>query len=155
VVPLDRGLAIPMVHADDVAAAIDTVLEQRATGAFNLAAEPPLTTERIADVLGARVVHVPARAVRLAVAGAWLARLQPVDPGWVDLAFAVPLLDSSRATRELGWVPTKDAVSVLRETLDGMREGASDRTPVLRPRTVLGQLRDTVRRGPVTNRERP
>ena len=155
VLPLDRGLTIPMVHADDVAAAIDTVLEQRATGAFNLASEPPLTTERIAEVLGARVVHVPSRVVRAAAAGAWRARLQPVDPGWVDLAFAVPLLDSSRAARELGWSPTKDAVSVLRETIDGMREGASDHTPVLRPRRVLGQLRTAIRRGPVTSRERP
>ena len=155
VLPLDRGLSIPMVHADDVAAAVDAALDRRVTGAFNLAADPPLTTARIAEVLGARPVHVPARAVRAAAAAAWHARLQPVDPGWVDLAFAVPLLDSGRAARELDWSPTRDAVAVLRETLDGMREGASDRTPVLRPRTVLGQLREAVRRGPVTSRDRP
>ncbi|MGN6578227.1 MAG: NAD-dependent epimerase/dehydratase family protein, partial [Nocardioides sp.] len=37
VLPMDRGLRIPMVHADDVADAFVRVLEQRAGGAFNLA----------------------------------------------------------------------------------------------------------------------
>src|SRR5919112_2965245 len=71
VLPLDRGMRIPMVHADDVAAAIEQVLVRRAGGGFNLAAEPPLTTERIAQVLGARPVHVPSPVVRAAMATAW------------------------------------------------------------------------------------
>lgn len=155
VLPLDRGLSVPMVHADDVADAFARVLDRRVGGAFNLAAEPPLTTERIADVFGARSVHVPAPVVRAVMAGAWHARLQQVDPGWLDLGFAIPLLDTSRARTELGWAPTHDAVSVFRETLEGMRDAASDRTPVLRPRTVLGQLRTALRRGPVSSRHRP
>jgi UDP-glucose 4-epimerase len=155
VLPLDRRLRMPMVHADDVADAIERVLMGRVGGAFNLAAEPPLTTKHIADVLGARPVHVPARVLRIAMAGAWHARLQQVDPGWLDMAFAVPLLDTSRASRELGWSPTVDAVTVLRETVSGMRNAASDDTPVLRPRSVLRQLRDAARRGPVSSRWRP
>ncbi len=155
VLPLDRGLKIPMVHADDVADAVDRVLVGRVGGAFNLAAEPPVTTDRIAEVLGARPVHVPARLVRTAMAGAWHARLQQVDPGWLDLGFASPLLDASRASRELGWTPTVDGVSVFREIVAGMRESASDRSPVLRPRSVAGSLRDAVRRGPVSRRHRP
>lgn len=155
VLPLDRSLAVPVVHADDVADAIARVLTRRAGGAFNLAAEPPLTTERIAEVLGARAVHVPAPVLRAVLAGAWHARVQQVDPGWLDLGFAVPLLDTARARRELDWAPTLDAVSVFRETLAGMRDAASDRTPVLRPRSVLGQLRTAVRRGPVSSRHRP
>ena len=99
VLPLDRGLKIPMVHADDVADAVERVLVDRVGGAFNLAAEPPVTTADIAKVLGARPVPVPARLVRAATAGAWHARLQQVDPGWLDLGFASPLLDSSRASR--------------------------------------------------------
>jgi UDP-glucose 4-epimerase len=153
--PLDRSLRMPMVHADDVADAIERALVGRVGGAFNLAPEPPLTTQRIADVLGARPVHVPSRLVRLAMSAAWHARLQQVDPGWIDLAFAVPLLDTSRAARELGWSPTVDAVSVFRETVEGMRTASYDDTPVLRPRSVLRQLRDAAHRGPVSSRQRP
>ena len=155
VLPLDRGLKIPMVHADDVADAVERVLVGRVGGAFNLAAEPPVTTDDIAEVLGARPVHVPARLVRAAMAGAWHARLQQVDPGWLDLGFASPLLDSSRASRELGWSPSADGVSVFREIVAGMRDSASGDTPVLRPRSVAGAVRDAVRRGPVSRRHRP
>jgi nucleoside-diphosphate-sugar epimerase len=155
VLPLDRRLIIPMVHADDVADAIERVLRGRVPGAFNLAADPPITTRRIAEVFGARPVHVPARALRVAMAGAWHARLQQVDPGWLDLGFSVPLLDTSRASRELGWSAGVDAVAVLRETLSGMRDASADDTPVLRRRSVLRQLTDAVRRGPVSRRRLP
>lgn len=155
VLPLDRSLSIPMVHADDVADAIARSLVRRVGGAFNLSAEPPLTTARIAEIFGARAVHVPAPVVRALMASAWHARLQQLDPGWLDLGFAVPLLDTARAQQELGWSPTVDAVSVFSETLAGMRDAASDRTPVLRPRSVLGQLRTALRRGPVSSRQRP
>ncbi|QIK76130.1 NAD-dependent epimerase/dehydratase family protein [Nocardioides piscis] len=155
VLPLDRGLVIPMVHADDVADAIVRVLEARVPGAFNLAAEPAVTAELVAAVLGARLVHVPAPAVRAAVAASWHARLQPIDAGWVDMAYALPLLDTTRATSELGWRPSHDAVSVLQETVQGMRESESDRSPVLRPRSVRGALREFVSRGPVSSRRTP
>jgi UDP-glucose 4-epimerase len=155
VLPLDRRLRIPMVHADDVAAAVEQVLVRRAGGAFNLAADPALTTERIAAVLGARPLHVPSQLVRVAVSSAWHLRLQQVDPGWIDLAFALPLIDSAKARTVLDWQPTTDAVTVLQETVDGMRTTSADASPVLRRRTVLGQLRDGLRRGPVSDRQRP
>lgn len=155
VLPLDRGLSIPMVHSDDVADAVARALGRRAGGAFNLAAEPPITTRRIADALGARPIHVPSALVRPALSAAWHLRLQPVDAGWLDLAFALPLLDSSRAALELGWTPSRDAVSVLEEVLAGMRDRDSAETPVLRRRSVPGALRDFVTRGPVGRRERP
>jgi len=155
VLPLDRRLTIPVVHADDVADAFVRVLEGRVPGPFNLAADPPVTTADIAEVLGARAVHVPAAALRVALSLAWHARLEQVDPGWLDLGFSVPLMDTSRARRELGWAPRVDAVTVLAETVDGMRSGASDRSPVLRPRSVVGQLATALRRGPVSRRQEP
>jgi UDP-glucose 4-epimerase len=155
VLPLDRRLRIPMVHADDVADGIIRELDRRVGGAFNLAAEPPITTDRIAEVLGARPLHVPSPVLRAAMSGAWHARLQQVDAGWLDMAFALPLLNCSRAARELDWTPRVDAVTVLTEVIEGMREHATARTPVLRPRTVPRALRDFVRRGPVGQRNRP
>jgi UDP-glucose 4-epimerase len=89
------------------------------------------------------------------VSAAWHARVQQVDPGWVDLGFSVPLLDTGRAARELGWAPTVDGMTVLQETIDGMQDAASDGSPVLRPRTVLGQLRAAAVRGPVSSRRTP
>ena len=155
ILPLDRRMRIPMVHADDVADAIVRALDRRAGGAFNLAAEPPITTDLIANVLGARPVHVPSSLVRMAMSAAWHARLQQVDTGWLDMAFALPLLDTTRARTVLDWTPTVDADAVLREVVDGMRDAAADRTPALRPRTVLGSLSRALRRGPVGVRERP
>jgi nucleoside-diphosphate-sugar epimerase len=154
IVPLDRALAVPVVHADDVADAIARSLQRGAGGAYNLAAAEPITVDDIAAALGARPLQVPAPLVRAATAGAWHSRLQPLDPGWLDLAYSVPLLDTSRAQRDLGWQAEHDATAVLREILDGLRTAAAGRTPVLRSRTVTGRLADLVRRGPVSRRRR-
>ncbi|PWJ05463.1 epimerase [Streptomyces sp. NWU49] len=155
VLPMDRRLTIPMVHTDDVAEAIVAVLHRRAGGPFNLAADTPVTAAVIADALDARLVHVPSAVVRAAMSAAWHARLQQVDTGWLDMGFALPTLDTTRARTELDWAPTKDGPQVLTEVIEGMREAASGRTPVLRPRTVLGALGDAIRRGPVAVRRRP
>lgn len=155
VLPVDRGLVVPMVHADDVADAFERVLLRRAGGAFNLAADPPVTARMIADALGARLVHVPSRVVRAGVSATWHLHLQQVDTGWIDMGFAVPLLDTARARTDLGWTPSVDGESVLREVVAGMRDGAHGPTPPLRRRTVAGALSDAVRRGPVARRPVP
>jgi nucleoside-diphosphate-sugar epimerase len=152
--PVDRALTVPIVHTSDVADAIVRVLERRATGAFNLAADPPVTRDLIAEVLGARAVHVPRSVLRAAAALSWRARLQPLDPGWLDLAFAVPLLDTGRARRELDWKPAVDARTALAEVVAGMADAASSPSPVLRPRSVRAELGALVKRGPASQRPR-
>ncbi|WP_407689049.1 Rossmann-fold NAD(P)-binding domain-containing protein [Mycobacterium sp. HUMS_1102779] len=97
VLPLDRSFVTTVVHADDVADAFVRAIERRAGGAFNLAGEPPVHREDVADALGAKPVHVPAAWMRPLVRLRWLARLQPIDQGWFDLAFSAPLLDTRRA----------------------------------------------------------
>jgi nucleoside-diphosphate-sugar epimerase len=155
ILPLDRRLAVPLVHADDVAEAIEKALVVKARGAFNLCAEPVVTADHIAAALRARPVQVPASVIRAAVSVTWHARLQQVDPGWIDLGYAVPLMDTTRAARELGWSAKIDALTVLEETVRGMRESSADATAVLRPRTVVGQLKSAARRGPISTRRRP
>lgn len=153
--PVDRSLVVPVVHTDDVADAIARVLERRSTGPFNLAADPPVTRAVIARVLGAHPVHLPRAVLRSAAAVAWHARLQPLDPGWVDLAFAVPLLDTTRARSELGWSPSVTADAALTQVVDGMAAGAAAPSPALRPRSVAAEIAALLTRGPIGSRRLP
>ncbi|WP_299057380.1 NAD-dependent epimerase/dehydratase family protein [uncultured Nocardioides sp.] len=128
--PLDRLLVLPVVHPDDVADAVVRALVRRAAGSFNLAAPLPVTPPIIAAALGGRAVHVPAGIVRAVAAASWWSRVHPIDPGWVDLAMQVPLLDTGRAEAELGWSPVHGAEAVLSGLLATLRP-----TPAAGPRT--------------------
>ena len=155
VLPVDRRLVIPIVHTDDVADAVVRVLHRGATGAFNLAAEPTVTRADLATALGARPVHVPAPVLRALLGLTWRARVQPLDPGWLDLGLAAPLMDTTRARAELGWSPTVDSRAALAEAVEGMRDEAGTASPVLRPRSALGALGKLVTAGPISRRRLP
>ena len=155
VLPLDRRFVIPVVHSDDVADALARVLHRRVGGAFNLSAEPPVTRDDVAAALGARPVHVPSHVLGAALRVAWHARLQPLDPGWLDLGFSVPLLDTARAREELGWEPRTDARTALRQVVEGIGQGAGTPSPVLRPRSFASAVVTAVRRGPTSRRRLP
>lgn len=155
VLPLDRDFRIQLTHADDVAAAFRLAIEQRAHGAFNLAAEPVLWPADIAAALGARHVHVPITVLRRAADLSWRAHLQQVDVGWLDMAWQLPLLDATRARTELGWTPRHDARAVLQEVVDALREGAHGSTPALRQRTVREGVAKALSGAGVSLRRRP
>ena len=87
----------------------------------------------LAGILHARAVPVPPGLLRAAAALTFHARLQPTDPGWVDLVLAVPLLDTTRARRELGWVPRFAATDAVNDVLDGFRDHAGMGTAPLTP----------------------
>ena len=141
IVPRHPRLRAQAVHADDVADAYRrAIVASSARGAYNVAADPPLDGDVAAGVLGARPVDVSARVLRGLAAATWRARLQPAEPGWVDMALAVPLMDTGRARRELGWTARRSATDALLELLDGLRDGAGHPTPPLDPATS-GPLR--------------
>jgi hypothetical protein len=83
---------------------------------------------------------MPAAALRAGAAITYKLRLQPSEPGWVDMALAVPLLDSSRARTELHWEPRFSSTEALEELLVGMRAGHDADTPPL-SRQTSGPLR--------------
>jgi hypothetical protein len=58
----------------------------------------------------------------------------------VDLALAVPIMDTERARGELGWAPRYESTTALRELLQGIHDGAGFETPPLDPR-ASGPLR--------------
>jgi nucleoside-diphosphate-sugar epimerase len=129
VLPFPSDTAFEVVHADDVADLVARVLQRRAGGAFNVAAAPALTATDLSELLGARLVHVPPALVAGALRASWTARLQPMHPSWLTLLREVPLLDVSRAERELGWQARRDPRDALGELLAGMRTGRGAPAP--------------------------
>ncbi len=134
------GLRFQAVHTDDVADAYRRAALSDVAGAFNIAAEPVIGPPELGALLQARPVRVPAAALRGAAAATFALRLQPAEPGWVDMALGVPLMSSERARRELGWSPRYSATDALTELMAGMRDGAGDSTPPL-ARATSGPLR--------------
>jgi nucleoside-diphosphate-sugar epimerase len=133
-VPNAPGLTFQAVHSLDVGEAYRLAATSDARGAFNVAADPVIDSEMLADILDARLVSVSPGAIRGLAALTWRLHLQPTPPGWVDLAFGVPLLDPRRAREELGWTPRFTGTEALLEVLEGIREGAGIETPPLSPR---------------------
>jgi UDP-glucose 4-epimerase len=134
-------LRVQAVHADDVADAYRrAIVSDRARGPFNVAADPVIDGDLLGRLLGAKPVDVPGRVLRALATLTWRARLQPTEPGWLDMGLAVPLMDTSRARDELGWMPRRGADEALLELLRGMRAGAGHPTPPLDPATS-GPLR--------------
>jgi UDP-glucose 4-epimerase len=134
VLPLPAGLRVQAVHAGDIADAYRrAATDPRARGAYNVAAAPILDAAALGAALGARPVALPPRAVRAAADLSWRLRLQPSEPGWLDMGMAVPVMDTSRIRRELGWEPTRTADAALLELLEGIRVGAGAPTPPLDP----------------------
>lgn len=103
-------------------------------GAFNIAAEPVLTPRVIADTVGGRLVPLPPQLLRAAADVTFRLRLQPTEPGWIDMGVGVPMMDTSRARRELGWREEVSATTALAELFDGISQGAGTTTPPLHPR---------------------
>lgn len=139
-VPDVPRLRFQAVHSRDVGDAYRRAVLSDVRGAFNLAAEPPLGPPELAKILRARTVPLPAQALRAAAALAYALRLSPTEPGWLDMALGVPLIDSSRARTELGWTPSNSSVETFCELLDGLRRGADAGTPPL-ARSTSGPLR--------------
>lgn len=149
--PLVRRSLVPVVAApsrlrlqalstgDAARAFLRCALDPAVHGPFNLAAPPVLDRHTLAEALAARPVAFPGWLLRAAVSVSWQVHLHPTDPGWVDLALGVPLLDTGRAERELDWRPELDARTALLEVLDGLASRAGRPTAALRPAPRAGR----------------
>ena len=122
-------LRFQCVHTDDLAQAYALALmDDSASGAYNVAADPVIS----AKSLGATPLPVPPGVLRAGAAATYKLRLQPSEPGWVDMALGVPTMDTSRI-RALGWEPRVDALEAFDELLAGLRDGDGLKTPPLDP----------------------
>jgi len=143
--PVPAGVRVQVVHGADVADAYRRAILTGATGAFNIAADEVLSAKDIAEEVDhGRVLEIDPRLVRRAVALGWKTRIVAADPGWVDMAMNVPVMDTSKAQRELGWRPEFGARETLRELLNGIADGTGYAGSKLRPRGSwpIGQLPD-------------
>lgn len=134
VVPDLPQLRFQAVHSSDVGDAFRRALISDARGPFNVAADPVLGPGALAETLRAWRVPMPAGVLRLGADLTYRMHLQPVEPGWLDMALQVPLMDTGRIRNELGWTESRDGVSALRELLDGIGTGGDMPTPPLAAR---------------------
>jgi nucleoside-diphosphate-sugar epimerase len=123
VLPLPAGLAVQFVHADDVGDAVIRLIDRRAEGSFNLAADA-LDSHAVADLVGARPIDVDPGVVRRLIAGLSRARVVALTPGWFDVATNTPLMDTAKARRELGWAPARSSTECALELIDGLASAA-------------------------------
>lgn len=147
VVPHLHGVTFQAVHAEDVAVAYHRAILRDVHGAFNIAPEPILSTADVADLLKARPLPMPFALARTAMDLTWRLRLHPLEPGWLDMAAAIPVLNPARARAELGWEPAFDGREALRTVLRGIAEGAAGPTPPLQHMSTGEELLDAARTG--------
>jgi UDP-glucose 4-epimerase len=136
VAPWPAGLAVQFVHADDVAAAIEVILNSGATGAFNVASDPPVDRAVFRQTFGSIGPSVPKPVLRTAADLTWRLHLQPTDAGWIDLGFDLPLMKTDRL-RALGWAPTRPGPQVLSGFLTALQNRRGAAGPLLYPRRLL------------------
>ena len=137
------GLRFQAVHADDVADAYRRAVLSDVNGPFNVAADPVIGAAELSRLLDARSVRIPARIVRGAAAATFALRLQPAEPGWVDMALGVPLMSVDRARAELGWSPRHSSTEAIEELTAGLRESAQDQTaPLARATSGPARVRE-------------
>jgi nucleoside-diphosphate-sugar epimerase len=136
IVPRTARLAFQATHATDIAEAYRRALHSTARGAFNIAAEPVLTGDRIARAVGGRSVPLPAAAVRVAVAAGYRTRVLPIEPGWLDMALETPIMDTARARELFGWTPSRSSIDAFVELTDAIGRGDGLATAPLTPRRM-------------------
>ncbi|MBO0681288.1 NAD-dependent epimerase/dehydratase family protein [Mycolicibacterium sp. S2-37] len=123
VLPLPARLKLQFVHADDVGDAVVRLITRQVRGSFNIAADV-LDTAALADLVGARPVDVPPRLVRAVISALSAARIVALTPGWYDVAFNTPLMDTTKARQTLGWAPSRSSADSARELIEGLADGA-------------------------------
>lgn len=134
VIPDLPGLRFQTLHSADAADAYRMAVVGTARGAFNIAADPVIDAHNLADLFGAKTVSVPRPLVRAMLAAAWHLHLVPASPNLLDLALSVPIMDTTRAQRELGVSFRHSSLDALRAFLDGLNRKAGMDTPPLAPK---------------------
>ena len=153
VIPDIDDLRFQVVHSYDVGEAYRLAIVGGVRGAFNVATRPVMDPAGLAELLGAKLVKIPAGVLRGGADLTWRLHLQPTPKGWLDMALQVPVMDTTRARTELGWKPRFDAADAILDLMDGLQDGAGFDTPPLHPRAGgPGRVRELLTRVGGTSR---
>jgi nucleoside-diphosphate-sugar epimerase len=115
-----------LVHHDDVATAVClAVVGAGPPGAYNLAGDGEVTLSEFARALGGFAVPVPGALVGLASTLVERLPFLPAEMEWVHAARHPMLMDTTRARRQLGWVPAHTAQETLTAMVDAERDRAA------------------------------
>ncbi len=123
------ALPLQLVHEEDMGRALlQCVVAAGPPGAYNIAADGIITGVDLARELGLVPLPLPAGPAHLAaLAVATLPFLPPVTQ-WVEAASHPAIMDTTRAKKELGWVPRFTALETLQDTLKrGLQPGPAGR----------------------------
>ena len=114
-------LPVQFIHEEDVGEAFRLcILGAGPPGVYNITGDGILTAADVARELGLRPVPVPGRIVQAAARLATAVprpRFMPPTTEWLEAVTQPPIMDASKAKRELGWQPRYTSLEALRETL--------------------------------------
>ena len=111
-------IPVQLVHEEDVGQALaQCVVAAGPPGAYNIAADDVLSMLDVAREVGVVPVRVPAAPAH--AAARWAARLPllPTSAQWVEAAGSPAIMDTTRAKRDLHWVPRHTARESLRAAI--------------------------------------
>ena len=106
--------SIQIVHVRDVATAFCKALTGSVVGPFNIASEP-FTSNLVVQSFDARGVPMSPSLCSQIFSLSRRLGLHSMDSAWLDIALASPVLDTTRAEEELGWISQYSATSVLED----------------------------------------
>jgi nucleoside-diphosphate-sugar epimerase len=121
--PVPLPVAVPViplqfVHEEDLGRALlQCVLRAGPPGAYNIAADGILTTADVAREFGLIPLPLPARPAHLAARAVASLPFLPPAAQWVEAASHPAIMDTTRAQRDLRWVPRFTALEALRDTI--------------------------------------
>jgi UDP-glucose 4-epimerase len=118
----DPGVAMQLVHHDDVARAMAAAIcGDGPPGVYNLAGDGAIQIGDVARALGWRSVPLPGPALGIGTAAARRLTFASSRLEWATALDTPVLMDTAKARRQLGWEPLYDAQETLASTVTGAR----------------------------------
>ena len=109
---------VQFIHEDDFVNACMIAMEKQKTGAFNITGDGTLTIRDIANIIGTRLLPVPACILYPTLELLWWLHCPgiEVNSGYLDYARYSFIAGNSKAKQELGFYPKFDSKQTLEET---------------------------------------
>ena len=118
-------MPLQFVHEEDLGQALlRCVVAAGPPGAYNIAADGIVSTADVAREFGLIPLPLPGGPAQFAARAIAALPFLPPAMQWVEAASHPAIMDTSKAKRDLGWVPRFTALEALRDTL---RPGSAQR----------------------------